>query len=105
MTGMTNQRQKPDDTYDPIRAIARWESEGGALQTSRSSIRSGLNLTANSGAPEQKVKQKISAMKRIYRGDRLPPPWTSRVELNCSIRITRADRLFLSTFFANPVAS
>jgi len=66
---MTNQLEKPHNTYDPIRAIARWESEGGALQITRSSIRSNLNLTASSDAPEQKGKQKISAMKRIYRGD------------------------------------
>jgi hypothetical protein len=65
---MTNQRRKPDNTYDPIRAIARWESEGGALQTTRSSIRYDLNLTEGDGAPEQKVKQKISVMKRNDRG-------------------------------------
>jgi hypothetical protein len=63
---MTNQLQKLDRTYDPIRAIVRWESEGGALQTTRSSIRSDLNLTGSGGAPEQKVQQKIS-MKRIDR--------------------------------------
>jgi hypothetical protein len=69
MTRMTNQRQKPDNSYDPNRAIARWESEGGALQITLSPIRSDLNLTASSGDPAQHRKQKISAMKRIYRGD------------------------------------
>ena len=69
MTGMTNQRQKPDNSYDPIRAIARWELEGGALQITRSPIRSNLNLTASSGAPGQQGKQEISAMKQVYRGD------------------------------------
>ena len=68
MARMTNQRQKPDNSYDPIRAIARWESEGGALQITRSPI-SNLDLIASSGAPGQQGKQEISAMKRIYRDD------------------------------------
>ena len=69
MTSMTNQRQKPDNSYDPTRAIARWESEGGALRVAGSPIRLSLKSTASSGAPGQQGKQKISAMKRTYRGD------------------------------------
>jgi len=69
MTGMTNQRQKPDNSYEPTSAIARWESEGGALRVAGPPIRLNLKKTASSDAPGQQGKQKISAMKRTYRGD------------------------------------
>ena len=69
MTGMTNQRENPYNTYDPTRAIARWETEGGAVQVTRSSICSNLNLTASSDHSGKRGKQKTSTMKRIHRGD------------------------------------
>ena len=60
---MTNRRDKAGSAYDPVKAIARWETDGGAPHEGRSSKRPSVGsepvgVRANEQAPTKKAKAK-----------------------------------------------
>jgi len=60
---MTNRRDKAGSAYDPVKAIARWETDGGAPHEGRSPKRppvgsEPVGVRANEQAPTKKAKAK-----------------------------------------------